>query len=125
MTPFEWLALMYFAACAVMAARAARIRAVLYAAGAMLLVIVARFTLPWEGRAWLPHAYLVLGYWIPAAFTPRPLNHRFEEWLCRSDERLFGSWKVDVPRPGTSHLFELAYLLCYPIVPAAFAVVFL
>ena len=125
MTSFEQLALIYFSVMAVAARRHARPRGWVYVAGAIVLVIVARFRAPWEVRAWLPHAYLVLGYWIPAAFVPMPFNDHFEEWLRRTDERLFGSWGLGVGRWRTRHVFELAYLLCYPIVPLAFAVVFL
>jgi membrane-associated phospholipid phosphatase len=143
MTPFEWLALIYFAAVPLAAARHARPRGWLYAAGAILLVIVARLAAPWEARAWLPHAYLMLGYWIPAAFT-RGINPRFETWLTNADERLDARLRAaDAPRRPTgdpmaaespqsargswrpSHLLELAYLLCYPLVPAAFTIVFL
>ena len=88
MTPFEQLALIYFAVVAVAAGRHARPRGWVYVAGAILLVIVARFRAPWEVRAWVPHAYLLLGYWIPAAFVPMPLDDRFEEWLRRADARL-------------------------------------
>lgn len=130
MTPFEWLAATYFVVLPLLAARHARLRGWLYALGAILLVIVARFTMPWPVRAWMPHAYLVLGYWIPAAFTPG-INAKFESWLARVDatfnSRLptsnsqkarSGRWTVGVG------FFELAYLLCYPSIPAAFAVVF-
>jgi membrane-associated phospholipid phosphatase len=140
MTPFEWLAVLYFGAIAVVASRYSSRRGWLYVAGAILLVIVARFAAPWEARAWLPHAYLVLGYWIPAAFTPG-INPRFETWLARADERLTshvqGSrFHIPVPPLDTPNsnarglwalgagIFELAYLLCYPLVPVAFAVVF-
>jgi membrane-associated phospholipid phosphatase len=125
MTPFEWLALVYFAACVAIAARARSHRGVLYGAAAAFLVIVACFTLPWQARAWMPHAYLVLGYWIPATFTPAPRADRFEQWLCRADQRILGNRDWGIARSRAQHLFELAYLLCYPMVPAAFTVVFL
>jgi hypothetical protein len=145
MTSFEWLALVYFVAIGATGRRSKHWRrGSLYAAGAVALVIVARFTLPWNARAWMPHAYLVLGYWIPAAFTPSPENERFERWLERADARL-AAWcharARHVPAtcqggaravPGTalaptargSHVLELAYLLCYPMVPATFSAVF-
>jgi membrane-associated phospholipid phosphatase len=95
---------------------------------------VARFTLPWAVRAWLPHAYIVLGYWVPAAFTPVPRDGRFERWLAHADACLWGqarAWHVPDPnltpawhRSGTRGFLELAYLLCYPLVPAAFTVVY-
>jgi membrane-associated phospholipid phosphatase len=126
MTPFEWIALAYFILMPLAAARSARPSGWRYALGAILLVIVARFGASREARAWLPHAYLVLGYWIPAAFTPG-INHAFERWLARTDVRL-GSSRPSPSQAGrryTHHGFELAYLLCYPLVPAAFTVVFI
>jgi hypothetical protein len=122
MTPFEWLALAYFIVLPLAAARNARPRGWLYAAGAILLVIVARRSMPWEARAWLPHAYLVLGYWMPAAFVPG-VNTQFESWLGTADRRLW-NWGLQVGRGRATSFFEVAYLLCYPLVPAAFAVVF-
>ena len=122
MTPFESLALAYFVLMPLAAARTARPRGWVYALGAIALVIVTRLAAPWPVQAWMPHAYLVLGYWMPAAFT-RQINTRFEAWLIDADRRLGsralvgGAWRG---RP----LFELAYLLCYPTIPAAFAVVF-
>ena len=114
MAPFEQLAVGYFLILFAAAYRAPRWRrGVLYVCGAIALVIVARFTLPWAGRAWLAHAYLVLGYWIPAAFVGKP-NEAFERWLARYDI----AWR----QPGA--VLELAYLCCYPLVPAAFAIVF-
>jgi membrane-associated phospholipid phosphatase len=190
MTPFEWLALIYFVLMPLAAARHARSRGWLYALGAIALVIVARFTMPWPARAWMTHAYLVLGYWIPAAFTPG-INPVFEQWLARADARFVapkglppkgGSYGIDGGSYGINgasdgingasdgidgasygidgasdgidgaidgidgaidgidsgsygtaggsyrrmfhHGFEIAYLLCYPTIPAAFAVVF-
>jgi hypothetical protein len=123
MTPFEWLAVAYFVLMPLAAARHARPRGWLYAFGAIGLVIVARFFTPWQARAWLAHAYLVLGYWIPAAFTPG-LSPTFESWLVNADKGLrnvgFGAGRW---RP--TRLLEVAYLLCYPTIPAAFAVVFI
>lgn len=151
MTSFEWVAVAYFAAIAAAAPWAPRrARGLLYAGGAIALVIVARFALPWSARAWLPHAYLVLGYWIPAAFTGGAWNERFERWLARADASLnvqlpmpnvrrptsgprswprrgatgasFGRWRLGVG--GWTELLELAYLLCYLLVPTAFSAVF-
>lgn len=121
MTPFEWLAVAYFVALLAAVPRASRPRrGVGFVVGALALVIVARFALPWAVRAWLGHAYLILGYWIPAAFVPAVPSVRFQQWLVRTD--VTRAWRVRgvVAR----HVLEVAYLCCYPLVPAAFAVVF-
>jgi hypothetical protein len=121
MTSFEWLAVAYFVALLAALPRAPRPRrGALFVCGAIALVIVARFALSWDGRAWLAHAYLMLGYWIPAAFVPAVPNERFQRWLARTD--VTRDWRVR--GTGARHVLELAYLSCYPVVPAAFAVVF-
>jgi len=117
MTAFEWLTVVYFAGLGLSRAHRSRARGLLYAAGALLLVIVARFTASWNVRVWLPHAYLMLGYWIPAALTDG-INERFERWLA-------AGWMPAARCGPLLHLLEVAYLLCYPLVPAAFAAVFL
>jgi membrane-associated phospholipid phosphatase len=121
MTSFEWLPIVYFVAMAAAARAPLRSRGTLYTAAAIAaLVILASFTLPWPARAWMPHAYLVLGYWIPATLTSGP-NPAFERWLTRTDvPRAF-----QVPGAGiVRQVLELAYLCCYPLVPAGFVVVF-
>jgi membrane-associated phospholipid phosphatase len=129
MTSFESLALIYFVALAIAGARSGRTRAFVYVGCAMLLVIVARFLASWELRAWMPHAYLVLGYWIPASFTPARLNEPFEQWLRRADARLKSRMPMTKSQGVGSRklgfaILELAYLFCYPMVPAAFTVAF-
>jgi len=146
MTSFEWLTLVFFAG--VTAAgwgrqSPRRLRAAGYAALAIALVIVARFAAPPAVRAWLPHAYLVLGYWLPALLTPRPPGDGFQRRLAAADARLRSAarsalttqWQpadgCGSSRPGSSRYiksgalgwFELAYLLCYPIVPISFGIV--
>src|SRR5688572_24114263 len=73
-------------------------------------------------RAWAPHVYLVAGYWLPAMLAARPVNPtRFERWLVGADLRVRRRLP-DVPdtlRPVT----EVAYLLCYLLIPAAFVMV--
>ena len=74
-------------------------------------------------RFWLGHLYLVVGYWIPALTPARSGETPFEQWLEASD----AGWR---PRRNAApaylvHAGEVAYLLCYPIVPAAFLVVWI
>jgi membrane-associated phospholipid phosphatase len=74
-------------------------------------------------RDWVPVAYLIAGYWMPALLVRSSAGTRFEEWLRESDAR-FRRNLPEVPqtlRPVT----ELGYLLCYPMVPLSFAVVWL
>jgi membrane-associated phospholipid phosphatase len=62
-----------------------------------------------------------LGYWIPAILTPAKPDPAFEAWLRQTD----ASWGLASPRvpQWLRQPLELAYLLCYPLVPASFAVV--
>jgi protein-L-isoaspartate(D-aspartate) O-methyltransferase len=74
-------------------------------------------------RFWLGHLYLVAGYWIPALAPARSGETPFEQWLEASD----AGWR---PRLNAApaclvHAGEAAYLLCYPVVPAAFLVVWI
>lgn len=126
MASFELVALVYFLAFAA-AAGTSRVRwqrrtAVVAAALGMALAIVAvartRHDLL---RAWIPHVYLVAGYWLPALVTPALVEPtRFERWLVASDMRL-RPLLPRLPAPVV-HVTELAYLVCYPMVPATCAV---
>jgi hypothetical protein len=54
--------------------------------------------------------------------APQPtLPTRFERWLAASDRRVRP--RLPGVPPVLRHVAELAYLLCYPVVPAALAVV--
>jgi membrane-associated phospholipid phosphatase len=66
-----------------------------------------------DARGWVAHLYLVAGYWLPALLVTRPPG-AFEAWLRRTDRPMGRS----VPAA------ELAYLFCYPLVPAAFTAVY-
>ena len=120
---------MYFAGFAVAAGVAAvparrRLRVSLIALGVAVSVWLVSRTGSVALRAWMPHAYLVAGYWLPALLTPRVVPPtRFERWLARADAAL----RPRLPRvPGVlTHIAELAYLMCYPLVPALFLVVWI
>jgi hypothetical protein len=75
-------------------------------------------------RAWIPHAYLVAGYWLPAlVVTARPAA--FETWLLKTER----AWRTLPTAARTlrvrDQVAELAYLCCYPLVPAAFIVIYM
>jgi membrane-associated phospholipid phosphatase len=128
MAAYEWVAIGYFAGLS-LAAWAARVpwrrrlmvsATALGAAAAVAAVAAAGGT---SLRAWVPHIYLVGGYWLPARLAAHSAAATgFERWLVRTD-----AWfrrLPAIPAPLT-HVTELAYLLCYPLVPAGFLVVWL
>lgn len=128
MFAFEMLALAYFVALTLAAAVDSRARGprtwrfLLRSAAVVLLIYVSSQRGANDLRSWLGHAYLVFGYWLPALLAGPP-SSPFESWLRRSDER-WRRWAFTLPRWSRS-LLEVSYLLCYPLVPAAFTVVWL
>lgn len=127
MYPFESLALAWFGGLFVAAPFAGADRrrrlAVLASCLALALFIgLVAVRLNTGVRAWLPHGYLVLGYWLPGILAPS-VSHptAFETWLVRSDAALRP--RLPAVPPVLTPLVELAYLVCYPLVPVAFAIV--
>jgi hypothetical protein len=127
MTPFENLAIAYFAGLAVAGLGVdAPWRRRSSAIGLAVILVLAVFATARLGgeslRAWAPHAYLVAGYWIPGLLARRaPGVTGFERWLDGVD-RTVRPRLLSVPGP-VRHLLELAYLLCYPLVPASLLVI--
>jgi len=139
MLAFEWLVVAYIGSLGAMAlaslvwsfvGRGAKRRgrdglALGSVAAVMLLVWAAAHAAPLWLRVWLANLYLVCGYWIPALLVPAAADAtevtRFEAWLTRSDV-VCRSRLPHLPRVVQA-LTEMAYLLCYPLVPLAFLVV--
>jgi protein-L-isoaspartate(D-aspartate) O-methyltransferase len=126
---FELLALVYVLVvpgAALLTARARRRgswRAMAWGAALASVIVIAVPVLSLAIRFWLGHLYLVAGYWIPALTTAATGQTTFEQWLETSDAR----WR---PRLSAApawlvHAGDVAYLLCYPMVPAAFVVVWI
>jgi hypothetical protein len=71
----------------------------------------------------MPLVYLLAGYWLPGLLVREP-DMRFEQRLMGVDRRLFGAdglarFERNAPRLLIEYL-ELAYLLCYAVVPAGY-----
>lgn len=125
MWPFELFSSLWFSALAVAAIamrRRAHARTALVSATAVvMLILLASRLAPATARAWAGHLYLVAAYWIPALLATGAPGSWFEDWLVRSDARWrpymsgFPAWLAQA--------CEVAYLLCYPLVPIAFLIV--
>lgn len=72
----------------------------------------------------MPLVYLLAGYWLPAMLVREP-NVRLERRLLHVDHTLFGAHGLERFEQGAPRMLieylELAYLLCYAVVPAGFA----
>jgi membrane-associated phospholipid phosphatase len=128
MAVYEWMVAAYFTALMLAAwllplRRRPRLQATAVAAAVLLAVFGLAPSAPQMFRDWAPVAYLIAGYWMPALLvTPAP-GGRFEEWLRETDAR-FRRVLPEVPRT-LRPVAELGYLLCYPMVPLSFAIVWL
>jgi membrane-associated phospholipid phosphatase len=127
----EWIALGYFlylAVAAFLIRLPADRRRLVFGRAASISGFIIVMTLPGGSAAaavrdWLPLIYLPLGYWLPAHLV-KCTNPGLERRLHEFDRRLFGSdgltrFANRAPRP-LIELLELAYLLCYPVVPFGF-----
>src|SRR5688572_21763675 len=129
MFSFEWLAVVYFAALGAAAPWSGApprrwLRVMAGSAVAVVAVVAAAQLGSTSLRVWLPHAYLVCGYWMPALLAPSLDGATpFERWLLRSDIA-FRARLPSVPA-SLGHFVELAYLMCAPLVPVSFAVVWM
>ena len=124
----EWIVAVYFAALTVAAwllhvRPARRLQASALGAAVLVTTFGAGMFAPHVVRAWAPIGFLIAGYWMPALLVTPGTDRRFEEWLIRSDRQL-RQFLPAVPR-SLGHVVELGYLLCYPLVPLSFGIVWL
>lgn len=127
----EWITVAYFAYLAGAATvvprvgRPQRLRAIVTAIAVMIAVLtVAAFgTRATVWRDWMPIAYILIGYWLPALLVTST-NQAFERWLLTFDRRWLGIETVTTigerARP-VIELLELAYLCCSPMIPIGLA----
>jgi PAP2 superfamily len=77
-------------------------------------------------RDWAPGVFLLAGYWLPGRlFTS--FNERLEGWLMALDREWLGEPLASSPARSPSAVracLELSYLLCYPLVPVAFGLLY-
>ena len=119
---FEYVAVAYFVLIAALArvsgAPARRAAAVMLTAIALAAAVVGSMhAAPLQVRAWFGHVYLAAGYWLPALLVTRSPG-AFEAWLRRTHRYVGAGFSRPV-------LAELAYLSCYPLVPATFVTVYM
>ena len=106
------------------------------AGGAAVLAAVSVPGLAWLGatgpgaalRDWWPLGLMLLGYWLPALLVTAP-DETLERSLLAFDDRVIGRARIAAlvergPRVVVE-LLELAYLCCYPLVPAGLACLYL
>jgi hypothetical protein len=104
-----------------------RIRVVFLAAAAAGSILGARFLLSGSAsrivRDWLPAALLLFPYWQAGLFFLGP-NTQIQNRLLASDQRLFTRFPglMEMQDSFWTKYFELAYFVCYPIIPLGFAV---
>jgi membrane-associated phospholipid phosphatase len=118
---YEWLTFAYFLFFAVLACMrplAARRRAAIIGAGVVGIAAIAglRSTIV---RDWLPLVFIPLAYFQTGQFV-LPLHEKFQAWLESIDRRC-----VFALPPSVMFVVELAYLFCYPLVPAGIATLYL
>ena len=135
----EWINLFFFSLLTVLAwlyrvRQHDRVMATGFGLTGIALSVLPQFTDPHHCswviptlRDWLPAVLMPLAYWQTGAFSPerkRELEHRLQQF----DRKLFSLWNRS--RSGRRwHRFlnaclELAYSLCYALIPAGLAVLY-
>jgi membrane-associated phospholipid phosphatase len=126
--PSEWVVVVYFLYLFVAAvfSKAPSERRVRVASLAFLVIAAvlgfSRADQSWfrRMRDWMPLGYLLAAYRMPALLVSAP-NVGMESKLAAFDSRWFGGKKIAVAERAPRwclELLELAYLLCYPLIPA-------
>ncbi|MBI2821033.1 MAG: phosphatase PAP2 family protein [Acidobacteria bacterium] len=139
MSPVDWMNLVFFLSFTVFAwtrpfgARRRRRAAGLGVAGIGMVLAgrFARHVLPDSAgmvvHDWLPVPLMLLAYWQAGQLFREP-NQALQVWLERFDQRVYESLPQlhagERARAWTAVYFEVAYLLCYPLVPLAIGILY-
>jgi hypothetical protein len=115
--------------------RARRARATAWGLGGIVLTLAAYFAQAATNapvlsivRDWLPAPLMMLVYWQTGQFFSKPnegLQGRFTAFDDRLLGVLFGGQKHPSLGPAMANVLELAYLLCYPLIPLGMLVLYL
>ncbi len=79
---------------------------------------------------WLPCLLMLIVYWQAGRFlgTPGSPNQKLQAWLVSFDSRwlstLLDRWIHGWSGTWIGSFFELAYLLCYPLIPAGVGILY-
>jgi membrane-associated phospholipid phosphatase len=111
------VAVAYFVYLAGLAIARSNLRTVMLSVAALASILV--IGMPYV----MPLLYLLAGYWLPGLLVREP-DLRFERRLLDADRWLFGPhglarFEQGAPRVLIEYL-EMAYLLCYAVVPAGY-----
>ena len=130
---WEWVAIGYYAYLLVLALaikRFARARTAVFAGTIAVIVVVGAQSFlqpgPTTGRLTfsllIPLVILLVGYWLSGLFFVSPMRG-VERWLMAVDDRLLRRTGIlaahDAGPRLARELFETAYALVYPVIPAA------
>ena len=130
---WEWVAIGYYAYLLVLALaikRFARARTAAFAGTIVVIVVIGAQSLvqpgPTIGRLTfsllIPLVILLVGYWLSGLFFVSPMR-AVERWLMAMDDRLLRRSGIlaahDAGPRIVRELFETAYVLVYPVIPAA------
>jgi hypothetical protein len=103
----------------------------LFGLALVLFVRILAFPLPAMARRlgdWLPNLLLLVVYWQSGHFARTP-NQKLQAWLERFDQQrlgnLFCRWQRSWSATWLGTYFELAYLLCYSLIPLGVGVLYL
>src|SRR5262245_6442695 len=118
---YEWLTFAYFLAFGILAwirplAASRRVAVTGVAAAGITAIAGLRSTFL---RDWLPLAFIPLAYFQSGIFVS-PLHEKFQAALESFDRRF-----VFALPPVVMFVVELAYLFCYPLVPAGLVTLYL
>jgi hypothetical protein len=95
-----------------------RIASAILACGTAAVIVLFVSRAPIQVRTWAPHVYLIAAYWLPALLVSGE-TARFQTWPRAHDRR----HQLPALPAWLRSLSELAYLLCYPLLPAALGLV--